>query len=232
MQDLHIVQIQILRELLYNPKARFAKLNIAQLSNDHFSYHLKTLLKEEFIIKEQQGYRLTAKGKEFANMMDTDQLVIEKQGKISVFVVATKKQEGQELLLVQTRTKEPYFGYMGFVTGKVRFGETIMEAAKRELLEETGLTAKLTYKYLLHEHIYSKDHTLLEDKFFHVIHAFNTKGTLQNTRDGKNEWMTERDFKKKFKEKKKIFYDELDILKWLKNPPKGMVEKEYVVEKF
>ncbi len=44
-----------------------------------------------------------------------------------------------QLLLVQ-RSKEPDLGYWGFPGGHVEFGESMAEAAVRELHEETGLT--------------------------------------------------------------------------------------------
>lgn len=50
--------------------------------------------------------------------------------------------KGKKQYLVQTRLKDPFFGYHGYVTGKIRWGEKILEAAKRELLEETGMTAE------------------------------------------------------------------------------------------
>lgn len=228
MNTIHNIQIRILRELLYLPNARFSELNDLNMSNDHFSYHIRTLIQEEYVLKKEGRYFLTKKGKEFANRMDTQKLVIEKQGKVAVFIIATMKKGKTKYLLIQTRQKEPFFGFNGFVTGKVRFGETLIEAARREFLEETGLSADFKYIYLHHEHVYSKEGELLEDKFFNVIHAYNIKGKLKNTRDGKNEWMTE----KQFLSLKNLYYDEVDILNWFKKPLKGIIEKKYVIEKF
>jgi len=228
MNKVHNVQIRILRELLYRPKAHFPELNDLKISNDHFSYHIRTLIKEEYVLKSRGRYGLTKKGKEFANRMDTQELVIEKQRKVVVMVIATKTKGKTRYLLVQTRLKEPYYGFQGFVTGKVRYGETLIEAARRELAEETGLSGKFRYKYLLHEHVFSTEEELLEDKYFNVIHAYDVKGRLRNSRDGKNEWMTE----KQFLSLKTRFYDEEDILNWFKKPPKGVIEKKYVIEKF
>lgn len=47
--------------------------------------------------------------------------------------------EGQ-VLLVQ-RSKQPDAGLWGFPGGHVEWGETVLEAAARELLEETGVVA-------------------------------------------------------------------------------------------
>lgn len=45
-----------------------------------------------------------------------------------------------QVLLVQ-RANPPDAGYWGFPGGKVEFGETLLDAAQRELLEETGVCA-------------------------------------------------------------------------------------------
>lgn len=220
--------MQILRELLFKPNAHFTHLNISNMTSDHFSYHIKILTESGLVHKIDKKYSLTEKGKEYANTMDTSKLVIEKQGKICVLVIATKRLNQKRFILVQTRLKEPYFGFMGFIGGKVRFGETIQEAALRELKEETGLEAECRYKYTLHELIYSKENKLLEDKYFNIVYANKTKGQLTNSREGKNKWIEEQAFLKE----KNTFYDIQYILSLLNSPTPRFIEKEYFVEKF
>jgi len=131
-------------------------------------------------------------------------------------------------LLIQKRLKEPYYGYLGFLTGKVRFGETIIQTAERELKEESGLSAKFKLRYILHEHVYSKEGDLLEDKIFFVTGAENIKGTLINTKDGENSWMDE----KAYLQMKDKYYDEEEILNWFKNPKEFFIEKAYIIDQF
>ncbi|EEE38717.1 hydrolase, nudix family [Rhodobacteraceae bacterium KLH11] len=50
--------------------------------------------------------------------------------------------EGQTLLV--QRSKQPDLGLWGFPGGHVEWGETVLEAAARELLEETGVAAEPT----------------------------------------------------------------------------------------
>ena len=47
---------------------------------------------------------------------------------------------GEQVLLVQ-RANSPDAGLWGFPGGKVEFGEALLDAAARELFEETGVTA-------------------------------------------------------------------------------------------
>ena len=49
---------------------------------------------------------------------------------------------GQEVLLIK-RNQEPFIGQWGLPGGKVEFGESLAQAAKREVLEETGITAQV-----------------------------------------------------------------------------------------
>lgn len=194
MKDLHNIQMLILRELLFKPQSRFTDLNIQGLTSDHFSYHTKTLIDDGYITKENSNYSLTPKGKEYANQMDTDVAMIEKQPKVAVMLIA---QNDKGELLIQERTKEPYYGYKGFVTGKIRYGEKVLDTARRELMEETGLEfEKYIVKGILRDHVFLSDSgKLVEDKIFFVILATQPKGTIQDTECGKNYWIKKEDFK-------------------------------------
>jgi ADP-ribose pyrophosphatase YjhB (NUDIX family) len=175
---------------LFRPYARFAELQKeAGLSSDHFNFYLKQLLDEGFIEKSSGAYALTFKGKEFANRFDTDARTVERQPKVAVCLTIVDS-NGKHL--VQQRLKQPFYGYWGRPTGKIRWGETILEAARRELYEETGLRADLQFDSVYHKMDYDKTAgSLLEDKIFFMVRGDNPTGTLiESFEGGRNAWMT------------------------------------------
>ncbi len=192
---LHKVQTHILKILMFKPQARFADLNYLKLSTDHFAFHVKSLLEAELIVKSSEGlYSLTNTGKEFANRfdMDSQNIAVERQAKIGVLICCLEQTGSQTRYLVQQRLKQPYFGFYGFLTGKAKWGETIIETAKRELEEETGLSGSLKLVGVKHKMDYSKENELLEDKHFFVFRVDDTKGgLLKDFKGGKNIWLTE-----------------------------------------
>lgn len=191
---LHPVQSKILRTLLFKPLARFTELNIERITNDHFTFHIKTLLNLNLIKKTSNNfYELTIQGKEFANRFDTDKIEIERQAKLGALVLATKIIKGKRFFMVQKRLKQPYFGFWGFVTGKIRWGEKVRDAAKRELLEETGLKASsIKLVGIKHKMDYSRENKLLEDKYFFVFKAEKFSGKfIKKFEGGENSWVTE-----------------------------------------
>jgi len=190
---LHPAHVAILRVLLFAPEARFAELQKAsELSSDHFNFYLKQLLDEAYIDKTSGAYRLTFKGKEFANRFDTDARTVERQPKVAVCLMI--RHDGKQL--VQQRLKQPFYGYWGRPTGKIRWGETILDAAARELMEETGLTADLQFESVYHKMDYNQETgEMLEDKIFFIIGGANPRGALiEQFEGGRNAWMTQAEY--------------------------------------
>jgi len=160
-------------------------------------------------------YVLTGKGKEFANRFDTDARTVERQPKVAVCRMIRRGDKQ----LVQQRLKQPYYGYWGRPTGKIRWGETIIAAAEREAVEETGLTADFRIAGVYHEHVVqAESEQLLEDKVFFVAEGTNVSGQLMTEFEGgRNQWMT---FDEAFAKDKKFdsFKMEIEILasrQWL-----------------
>lgn len=202
--QIHGAQTSILRELLFKPKMGYAELQKPTgLTSDHFNFHIKRLVEVGLVEKISGGkYSLTPKGKEYANTLDTDQNTVERQPKTTVILAVTRERNGEKEYLFQKRLKHPYYGYWGFPTGKIRWGETVLETAARELKEETGLEARYAFRGIYHEHVYQQESgELLEDKLFFVVSCTETIGQLiEEFEGGKNSWVTLKEM-----ETKKVF---------------------------
>lgn len=194
--DAHKAQVAILRHLLFVTRAGFADLQKeTSLTSDHFNFHIKKLVVAGYVDKSPDGYGLTPKGKEYANRMDTDEHEIEKQPKVSVALIIERQHAGRREFLFQQRLKQPYYGFWGRLGGKVRWGESLEEAASRELLEETGLRATFIYRMLYHKRDYTTEGELLEDKMFLIMHTDTVHGELvERFEGGYNKWMTQEEF--------------------------------------
>jgi ADP-ribose pyrophosphatase YjhB (NUDIX family) len=227
--EIHEYQSSILRELLFKPQARFRDLNKVGISSDLFTFHLNKLVKEGLVLKEKGKYTLSTEGKEFANRMDTDSLKLEKQGKMGVALHAVRTVNGKREYLIHQRLKEPFFGWYGSHTGKIRWGENPLETAQREFLEETGLTGDFLHKGIVHILHFHKDGRLLEDKYFWVFKIENTKGELKETvREGKNIWMSETEFKKL----KNTFATHEDIIEVIDSKKFVYIEIKLIVDSY
>lgn len=212
---IHQAQTMILRELLFRPQASYADLQKrTKLTSDHFNFHINRLVQLGLVERIEKGvYGLSILGKEYANKLDTDNNTIERQPKVAVLLAITREVDGALQYVIQRRVKNPNFGFYGFPTGKVRWGETIIQTAQRECLEETGLQAEFTIAGVYHEHVRTDEtNKLFEDKIFFICKAENIQGELQERFEGgENQWLTLKEFQGKDKKFSSV-HQELKII--------------------
>jgi len=229
---MHDIQNKILKILLLNEKSKFTELNVDNIGNDHFTFHIKKLCELKFVLKDKQGfYHLTDEGKEYANRLDIDggKIEVERQAKTGVLLVCTKIEDGVKKYLIQKRLKHPFYGYHGFVGGKIKWGESIFDAAKRELKEETGIEGSLRLAGVEHKIDFDKKDKLLEDKFFYVFEITDINGELLKEFDaGENFWATECGIN----DLSELFDDVLSILRIVKEEEFNFSEKKYIVKRY
>jgi len=84
----------------------------------------------------------------------------EKKAPIDVAVGILMKPNG-DVLLGQRPEGKPYAGYWEFPGGKVDPGETILEALKREFMEELGIEVMSAEEWCGVEHVYEHAHVRL-----------------------------------------------------------------------
>lgn len=208
--NLHSIQLNILERLSKSNTLKFNDLVIKGIATDHMNYHLKKLVSYKFVKKGSKGYSLSNEGKDYINLLDDDVKLIEKQPKTSVLLhIVRKNHNGEVENLVCKRLKQPYLGKVGRLTGKVRFGESIIDAGKRELYEETGLIAStLILEGIYRKRRYDDVKNPVQDVIFYRLFSISPSGTLiKKTSFQENYWVTTKDFK----EKKHDFYDDVEI---------------------
>ena len=130
---------------------------------------------------------------------------------------------------MQQRLKHPYFGFFGLVGGKVKYGESVFETAKRELLEETGLEGKMDLMLIEHKTDCDTEGQVLEDKFFYIFKATKLKGKLiKEFEHGKNVWVE----KSKVKDLENLFDDVLQIFSLIEKQEFKFIENKFSVKGF
>lgn len=132
----HVLQKQIIEKLTYAPKLRFSELKPENIESNLFMYHLKQLIKLGFVEKLENGYTLTPVGLAHVDKLSLKDLKHRVQAKV-LTILAIEHEDGKWLMM--RRLHQPYIGKIGFPSGKVHYGESLIEAAKRDLEEKADL---------------------------------------------------------------------------------------------
>jgi len=134
------------------PTRRFSELRPEGVESNLFQYHLKHTIKEGYVEKVPGGYALSPKGLYFADRHSSQLRDIREQPKI-ITVLVIKNHEGKVLL--QKKQRQPFVGSYHLPAGKIHEKESLIDAAKRELFEKTGINdIELIYAASAHARIY------------------------------------------------------------------------------
>ncbi len=175
---MHVIQKDILARLITNPYLRYSQLKPKNIEGNHFMYHLRALMRDGLVVKNEQGhYLLSAEGKLHADKLSLQNYAPRKQPSI-VTLVTCQNEKGQ--WLVYKRKRQPLIDKVGFVYGKLHLGETISQAAHRELKEKTGLQCELTHRGDGYITIYEGNEPVSQI-MFHLFYGKHVYGEIGKT---------------------------------------------------
>ena len=141
---MHDLQQHILKQLILNQSLRYAQLKPTEVEGNLFMYHLKQVIKSGYVEKQTDGsYTLSPAGQDYAERMSLTLMKPRFQPRV-VTLIYCVDEAGRHLLY--RRKRQPLIGMAGFPYGKVHLGESIQQAAQRELMDKTGLTASLAHR--------------------------------------------------------------------------------------
>jgi ADP-ribose pyrophosphatase YjhB (NUDIX family) len=193
-------------------------MRATDLESDNFKFYLRTMVKEGWVVKTaESSYQLSTSGKTFANNLNEAARTVQRQPKLSVIIVVSRQaSDGTEQFLLHQRSRHPFYGFWGFLSGPIHWGELPEEAAQRELMKQTGLEGVFTVSGIYRQRTYNKEEALLEDGLFTIMRANSTEGELDDSwQGGENKWMNREEIQKlqpKFK-------DTDETLAGLEDPP-------------
>lgn len=188
--SLHVVQMHILAELRKNAALTYTQMKPSKrMENNRFDWHLKQLLREGLVGHTEDGYKLTLSGRQYAANLDIASMSFDEQAKVRAWLVCTRSGASETEYLFCTRKKHPFYGCQGLPAGTVKRGETIVEAAERELLQECGLVGKARIIRVQHYVIRTPADDLLEDQLMFLCLVENPEGVLHNSDTADYEWI-------------------------------------------
>lgn len=160
----HHIQKDIFIRLGKAPHLRFSELKPEGMESNLFMYHLKQLMAQKLVVKDELGYRLAPAGLTYIDSFSFRTHTPRKQPKV-VSILALRNKQNKWLLAC--RKYQPYIGQYMFVSGKQRFGERPELHALREMEEKLGVTTPLMRRGLLDIRI-SQGKTLITHILAHV----------------------------------------------------------------
>ncbi len=134
---MHHIQKSIILNLARTSPLRFTDLQPPRVPNNTFSYHLKKLVDGQYIELTPEGYVPTRKALKLVVFGVNHGRAAPKPDTITMIYI--ENDEGETLLL--NRNRKPFQGWYGIPGGQVHLGETLDQAAERELTEKTTLIA-------------------------------------------------------------------------------------------
>lgn len=187
---IHHIQRAILDRLATTNSARYGEIKPAELDGNSFTYHMKQLISDRYVLKNKDGsYALAPKGKDYiVHRYDGPALQAH-----SIFLIAIRR--GDEWLM-RERLVQPLLGMSGFVHGEPIATEPLIETATKRLQEKAGLNVPLSIHSSGLIRI-SRDDTV--ESFSHAIILTGEADqdiSITDDKTGRNYWVQASDLRK------------------------------------
>ena len=175
---MHIIQTKIFEKLVFNERLRFSELRPARVESNLFVYHLKQLIKDGLIEKQDRYYTMTPQGMAYTDRISYKTMKERKQPKIITMLDITN--DCGETVLYR-RQHQPYIGMVGYPSGKVHMEDRIADAAQREVREKIGFACPVTLQHCGDVYVaISKNGFLISRVLGHVF-VGRTNQPIENT---------------------------------------------------
>lgn len=187
--NLSPIQNKIISRLKNADILRYRDIHPAEVPNDLYNYHLKSLISKKLVDKSNDGYSLSENGRKYVADIHHTSDQANRLFKINVITIVTQITDGKLQVLVQKRMSQPSYGIIGVMGGTIVKGESMIDGAKRKLEQETGLSADFRVIGFERRQLYESNE-LFSDVMFPICYATNASGVLvSKTEFGENSWM-------------------------------------------
>jgi 8-oxo-dGTP pyrophosphatase MutT (NUDIX family) len=168
--------------------AKYSQLKpkTSTIENDLYNYHLQQLVKNGYLEKTDNLYFLTQHGKSVVTNIDEETMKIYTNYKVSTYLCPVVNNK----ILLYKRLKHPQYGYTGFISAKIAYGERALDTAKREFMEETSMEADFKIIGNMRQIRHSAEDKVIEDGIFYICYTDKVSGTLLETnKEGEYFWV-------------------------------------------
>jgi ADP-ribose pyrophosphatase YjhB (NUDIX family) len=122
----HHIQKHILKVLTYTNRARFRDMRPNGVDSNLYNYHLKLLIKENLVVKNEAGYALSPQGMRFADHVSVEKYEYRQQPKVLTKLVCIN--DDNEIIL-WPKYKQPFIGRWSLPSGKVHYEDSNLTSA-------------------------------------------------------------------------------------------------------
>lgn len=139
---MHEKQVKILKKLEKENGLKFSSLGRGFDFDDKFPYHLKQLIKNKYVYKENDLYYISKEGLQNSLYFDTTTFGPVKFKNVAVAFIC---RVGDSFILHEKTSGGVQYYY--FPRGKMLFGESATDACKRVFLKKIGITDDVLFHY-------------------------------------------------------------------------------------